>query len=97
MRIYTLNGTGAISDEEHGQFEVAADGSVEVPHALGERLCAIHIGGKPAWETEGERSARLEREHEEHRRDPATLLAAVEALQAQVAPAEAKPKRSSKA
>ena len=83
MILYTLIGHSFISDPEFGDFELE-DGQVEVPEELGRRLHSTHIEGKPVWETSGERHERLVREEDARRRDPASLLAAVEALTAKV-------------
>lgn len=99
MKIFSLNGTVGISDEDHGTFEAEDDGGFDVPAALGDRLVNTHLGGQKVWETEGERSTRLVQEEEARRRDPATLLAAVETLvAAQNAQAEVKaePKKAPK-
>lgn len=97
MKIYSLNGTTGISDEDHGTFEPDQDGGFDVPAGLGERLVNTHFAGLKVWETEGERSTRLVNEEEARRRDPATLLAAVETLvAAQNAQAEAQAQADAK-
>lgn len=73
MKLYTLLNAAGVVDEDFGEFEVDADGSIEVPEDLGARLHAAHIGGQKAWETEAERHARLKTEDLERRRDPAAL------------------------
>lgn len=89
MKLYSLNGTSAVSDggdEDHDPtiYEADEDGAIEVPPELGERLHGTHIGGVPIWETDGERSVRLVNEEDERRRDPATMLASIEAIRAQM-------------
>jgi hypothetical protein len=81
VKLYTRTGAASISNEQHGEFTIAKDGSVHVPDEFGAYLHRQHIGGKPAWEDEAERHARLVAEEVERRKDPATLLAAVEELQ----------------
>lgn len=86
MRLYTLTGASGVTNEEHGSFEVDPEtGILEVPEALGLVLHATHINGKAAWETDAERSTRIASEDLARRQDPATLLAAVEALTQKVA------------
>lgn len=74
MRLYTLQDASSVQHEHHGSFDVDPEtGGVEVPHELGEHLHATHIHGKPAWETEAERHARLVNAEIERRRDPASM------------------------
>ena len=91
--MYSLTGTTRVSHEEHGEFKADKEGGFELPPALGEQLRGTHIGGQKAWEDDGERSLRLLVEDEARRRDPATLLAAVERLAAREAPAPAQPNK----
>lgn len=79
MRLYTRLGASSVVHEDD-TFDVDENGAVEVPEPLGQRLHATHIDGKQAWETETERHTRLVAAEIERRRDPATLLAAVESL-----------------
>lgn len=92
MKLYSLNGTTGVS---HGDetFEVSEDGSFEFPDELGATLLNTHLDGKAVWETETGRVERLMAEEAERRKDPATLLAAVEALAARVN-TEDEPKKS---
>lgn len=86
MRIYSLNDTAAVVDPETGkQYNAGKDGALDVPDEFGARLHATHFDGAPAWETDGERSDRLVAEEQERRRDPATLLAEVEAMRESMA------------
>lgn len=80
MRLYTRNTAASVSDETHGSFDVDENGAIEVPEELGQRLHATHVAGQPQWETEAERHQRLTHEELERRRDPETLLQAVEHL-----------------
>lgn len=80
MRLYTLTGATQVDDPTYGSFTAASDGSFEFPNELSARLHAFHEGGKPAWEDDAERETRLAAEQLEQMRDPATLLAAVQAL-----------------
>lgn len=80
MRLYTLTGATQVDDPVHGSFEAGAEGAFEFPNELSARLHAFHVGGEKAWETDAERADRLQAEQLERMRDPATLLAAVQAL-----------------
>ena len=82
MKLYTLHDASSVIVGEDTYPVV--DGIIEVPEALGVRLRDTHIGGQKTWEDEPQRHARLLAEEAERRKDPATLLAAVEALAAQV-------------
>lgn len=90
MRLYTRTGATALDDAQFGHFDAGPDGCFDVPEEFGEHLRRFHLSGRPAWETDIERQARLVAEELERRKDPATLLAAVEqivAAAAAVAPA----------
>ena len=93
MKLYSRTGANSITHEEFGAFTVGKDGSVNVPDEFGAYLHRQHVAGKPAWETEAERHARLMAEEVERRKDPATLLAAVEALQRDAEERTGKPGR----
>lgn len=80
MRLYTRTGATALDDPEHGHFDADEQGAFLLPEDLAERLRRFHVGGKPAWETDVERQRRLIHEEMERRKDPATLLDAVEQL-----------------
>lgn len=80
MRLYTRTGATALNDPEFGPFEADEQGSFLLPDELAERLRRFHVAGKPAWETDVERQRRLIQEELERRKDPATLLNAVEQL-----------------
>lgn len=80
MRLYTRTGAVALDDPEFGHFAAGDDGSFDFPDELSDRLHGFHAAGKPLWETDVERQARFMHEELERRKDPATLLAAVEEL-----------------
>ncbi len=83
MKLYSLIGHASIADPVYGNFERDdSDGSFELPMELARTLHAVHINGKPAWEDESERLGRLVAAEDARRRDPATLLAAVQAATA---------------
>lgn len=80
MRLYSLTGASALDDPDYGHFDADGDGGFELPDDLAERLHKFHLAGRPAWEDQIERQARLMQEELERRKDPATLLGAVEQL-----------------
>jgi hypothetical protein len=81
MRLYSRTGATALDDPEHGHFEAGPHGGFDLPDDLSDRLHRFHIPGHgPAWETDVERQHRLMSEELERRKDPATLLQAVEQL-----------------
>jgi len=80
MRLYTLTGATALDDGEYGHFEADEQGGFDFPDDLSDRLHRFHFGGRPQWETDVERQERLIAEELERRKDPATLLEAVQLL-----------------
>jgi hypothetical protein len=83
VKLYSTLGFSSITGEDGEPLAVElSDSSVTVSEDYGRLLHGRFVGGVRAWEDEPERHARLVAEADAHRRDPATLLAAVEALQA---------------
>lgn len=80
MRLYTLTGATALDDAEYGTFQADENGAFDFPDDVSDRLASFHVGGKPMWETDTERQRRLVVEEMERRKDPSTLLSAVEQL-----------------
>jgi hypothetical protein len=80
MRLYSRMGTVALDDPEYGNFQADAAGGFDFPDEVSDRLHGFHFRGKPMWETDVERQNRLMSEELERRKDPATLLSAVEQL-----------------
>ncbi|MEU2426899.1 hypothetical protein ABZ619_38805 [Streptomyces sp. NPDC007851] len=80
MRLYTLTGATALDDAEYGKFEADENGGFDFPDDVSDRLVSFHVGGWPMWETDTERQRRLVLEEMDRRKDPATLLSAVEQL-----------------
>ncbi|MET7746204.1 hypothetical protein [Streptomyces sp. NPDC005385] len=80
MRLYTLTGATALEDPEFGKYEADEQGGFDFPNELSSRLHSFHVGGKPAWEDDIERQRRLMTEELERRKDPATLLDAVQQI-----------------
>ncbi|MGW2371667.1 hypothetical protein [Kitasatospora sp. NPDC001683] len=76
MRLYSRTGATALDDPRHGRIEAdPSHGGFDLPEELAEEL-----RGFPAWETDVERQQRLVIEEIERRKDPATLLDAVQQL-----------------
>lgn len=80
MRLYTRTGATVLDDPDHGHFEADDQGGFDFPDDLSDRLHGFAVGGRPLWETEVERQRRLMAEEMERRRDPATLMEAVQQL-----------------
>lgn len=81
MRLYTR--TGATQVSAAGQvFTVDGNGAFEFPQELGAQMHSFHMDGKPAWEDDAERAARLAAEQMEKLRDPATMLAELQKMTA---------------
>lgn len=80
MRLYSRTGQTVLNDAEYGVFEAGPDGGFDLPEDLAEREHAFHVGGRPLWETDVERQYRLAAEELDRRRDPATLMNAVQQL-----------------
>ncbi|MFI5880799.1 hypothetical protein [Streptomyces sp. NPDC051554] len=94
MRLYTLTGATALDDPQYGSYTADEQGAFDFPNELSDRLHRFHFGGKPVWEDDIERQERLLNEELERRQDPATLLSAVERLEAAakaMAPQETSP------
>ncbi|MCX4750905.1 hypothetical protein OG455_41225 [Kitasatospora sp. NBC_01287] len=80
MRLYSRTGATALDDPEYGHFEADADGGFDLPDPLAAREHGFAVRGARIWETDIERQHRLIAEEVERRKDPATLLQAVEQL-----------------
>jgi hypothetical protein len=80
MRLYSRTGVTALDDPEFGTFAVDAAGGFDFPDEVSDKLHGFHHRGQPMWETDIERQQRLMSEELERRKDPATLLSAVEQL-----------------
>ncbi|MFJ6085170.1 hypothetical protein ACIQI8_27555 [Streptomyces sp. NPDC092369] len=80
MRLYTRTGATVLEDPDFGTFNADEQGGFDFPNELSSRLRAFHVEGRPVWEDDIERQQRLLNEEMERRKDPATLLGAVEAL-----------------
>jgi hypothetical protein len=80
MRLYSRTGATALDDPEYGHFDADLDGGFDFPDDLSDLLHRFHLRGKAVWETDIERQSRLMEEELERRRDPATLMDAVQQL-----------------
>jgi hypothetical protein len=79
MRLYTRTGAAAV-DGPDGHFDAGEDGAFDFPDEISSRLHGVAIGGVRQWETDVERQHRQIAEEIERRKDPATLLDAVQKL-----------------
>lgn len=77
MRLYSRTGAVALDHDEYGHFEPEDDGGFDFPNELSDELHSFAANG---WETAVERQQRLIAEEMERRRDPATLMEAVQQL-----------------
>jgi hypothetical protein len=81
MRLYSRTGVTALEDPEFGHFDADPEtGGFDFPDEVSDRLHSFHMRGQPMWETDVERQQRLITEELDRRKDPATLLSAVEQL-----------------
>lgn len=80
MRLYTRTGATALDDPEYGHFDADDAGGFDFPNELSDRLHGFAANGRPMWETDVERQQRLIAEELERRKDPATLLDAVQQI-----------------
>jgi hypothetical protein len=80
MRLYSRMGVITLDDPEYGTFTADETGGFDFPDDVSDRLHAFHHAGRPMWETDIERQRRLIQEELDRRKDPATLLSAVEQL-----------------
>jgi hypothetical protein len=81
MRLYTRTGATALTDPETGIcYEADSQGGFNLPDDLSDKLHRFALRGQPMWENDIERQRRLMAEEMERRRDPATLMDAVQQL-----------------
>lgn len=81
MRLYTRTGAIALTDPETGRiYRADEQGGFDFPDDLSDRLHGFAVRGQPMWETDIERQRRMIGEELERRKDPATLLSAVEQI-----------------
>lgn len=84
MRLYTRTGATQVSAGGN-VFTADENGVFEFPQDVGVEVHAFHVAGKPAWEDDAERAARLVAEQLEKVRDPATTLAELQKMTALLA------------
>lgn len=78
MRLYNTEGATQVDDPEFGTFAPDANGAFDgLPDGM---YAKLH--GRPGWENEAERTARLAAEQLEKLRDPATMLAEMQKMTA---------------
>lgn len=76
MRLYTKTGATQVDDPEYGTFSPDVNGAFDgLPDGM---YAKLH--GRPGWENEAERVARLAAEQLEKMRDPATMLAELQKM-----------------
>lgn len=80
MRLYTRTGATALDHPVFGHFDADASGGFDFPNELSDQLHSFAVGGRRLWEDDVERQNRLMAEELERRRDPATLMEAVQQL-----------------
>ena len=82
MRLFSRTGAAAV-DDGGVHYEPGEDDGFDFPHEFGEHLHSFHSGGKPMWETYGERQSRLVAAELARLNDPATLpLLAAQVMEA---------------
>lgn len=84
MRLYSLAGAIAHEDPDYGHFEAGDDGSFAFPDDVSDVLVTCAIRGRKLWETEEARAERMHGLEMARRRDPASVLTAMEENQALV-------------
>ena len=78
MRLYNTEGAAQVDDPEYGTFRPDASGAFDgLPDGM---YAKLH--GRPGWENEAQRAARLAAEQMEKLRDPATMLAELQKMTA---------------
>jgi hypothetical protein len=78
VRLYNTEGATQVDDPEYGTFKLDADGAFSgLPDGM---YAKLH--GRPGWENDAERAARLTAEQLEKLRDPATMLAELQKMTA---------------
>lgn len=76
MRLYNTEGATQVDDPEYGTFSPDVNGAFDgLPDGM---YAKLH--GRPGWENEAERVARLAAEQLEKMRDPATMLAELQKM-----------------
>lgn len=78
MRLYNKKGATQVDDPEYGTFTPGGTGAFDgLPDPMYAKLF-----GRPDWESEAQRAARLTAEQMEKLRDPATMLAELQKMTA---------------
>lgn len=84
MRLYSLVGADQHVDPAHGRFTPDKAGGFDFPDEISDVLGGFAVKGKRLWETEETRAERLHGMEMARRRDPASMLTAMEDNQALV-------------
>ena len=85
MRLYALQGTTRLTHDDT-VYDADEVGGFDLPEDFGRHMHAQHLGGRPLFEDEAERDARLKAEALEEARDPARLYELMQQLVANTAP-----------
>lgn len=80
MRLYPRTDIRQVQDSAGTVYDADENGAFELPAEFGEFLNRQHFDGVHVFETDAERTARINAETLAFRRDPANLLDAVERL-----------------
>jgi len=78
MRLYSLVGADAHVDPEYGRFTPDEAGGYDFPDEVSDQIGGFAVKGRKLWETEPERADRLHGMEMARRRDPASMLTAME-------------------
>jgi len=84
MRLYSLMGADQHVDPEYGRFTPDEAGGFDFPDEVSDALGGFAVKGRRLWETEEARADRLHGMEMARRRDPASMLTAMEDNQALV-------------
>ena len=78
MRLYSLVGADAHVAPEYGRFTPDEAGGFDFPDEVSDQIGGFAVKGRKLWETEPERADRLHGMEMARRRDPASMLTAME-------------------
>jgi hypothetical protein len=78
MRLYSLVGADSHVDTEYGRFTPDEVGGFDFPDEVSDLIGGFAVKGRKLWETETERADRLHGLEMARRRDPASMLTAME-------------------
>ena len=78
MYLYSLVGADAHKDPEYGLFTPDGSGAFPFPDEVSDVLVTCAVRGRKQWETEEARAERMHGQEMARRRDPASVLTAME-------------------